>query len=152
MCQPSEEESYPEQLAKTTERKAKVWLQSLSKYPSDPAQFRHTEMTAELRAEIINYGPCPPKEIMFPNNSKDRCFHESWYWKNSNKRDWLNKIDWPKQGRKIMKRTGASWKSYHQRSILGQTINSQLQEELIRERQKTLSILDRIFSATFCKS
>ena len=42
----------------------------------------------------------------------------------------------------------AQWKSFEYRLSTGKTIDAHLQEQLDREREKTLQILDRIFSAT----
>ena len=42
----------------------------------------------------------------------------------------------------------AQWKSFEHRLSRGQTIDGQLQKQLNKEREKTLQVLDRIFSAT----
>ncbi len=42
----------------------------------------------------------------------------------------------------------AKWKSFQNRLSRGKTIDSEFQQQLVSEREKTLKILDRIFSAT----
>ena len=42
----------------------------------------------------------------------------------------------------------ARWKSFESRLMKGQTIDALHQEQLVKERERTLQILDRIFSAT----
>ena len=64
----------------STETEIKVWLRSLGKYPTDPANFRDIKINAALRAEIVRYGPCNPVEsvnVVFPKDAKDRSFHQS---------------------------------------------------------------------------
>ena len=78
----------------STESKIKVWLTSLGKYPTDLANFRDIKINAALRAEIVRYGPCKPVEsvdvdVVFPKDTKDRSFHQSWYHTNNVPRDWL---------------------------------------------------------------
>ena len=175
----------------STENEINVCLTSLGKYPTDPANFRDIKINAALRAEIVRCGPCKPVEsvdVVFPKDTNDRSFHQSWYQKNNVPRDWLvysmkenvmfcfccwlfpctscqgYENNWSEVGvsnfkKGLEKISGhensvshctslAHWKSFEYRLSTGKTIDAHLQEQLDREREKTLQILDRIFSVT----
>eukprot|EP00794_Sanderia_malayensis_P000066 gene66-662_t len=82
---------------------------------------------------------------LFPcKSSKD--YEENWS---------VNRVDNFKKGLEKIKKyedtnlhctSLAAWKSFHRRLIRGQTIDNKIQAELNREREKTLLVLDRIFS------
>ena len=73
----------------TPEREIKVWLTLLGKYPTDPANFPHASINADVRTEIVRYGPCKPQDEVFPKDEFGRCFQPSWYTKGGVPREWL---------------------------------------------------------------
>eukprot|EP00794_Sanderia_malayensis_P016611 gene16611-18300_t len=171
-----------------SESQVTLWPNTLGDFPTDPANFRDTRITAEKRAEIVRHGPCQPTNILFSKNIDGRCFQPSWYKRNKSLREWL--IYSPKQQKmfcfccwlfpcisekdleKNWSQIGvtnfkkgiekirahedtrlhcislAQWKSFQQRLLHGQTIDAEFQRQLETDREKTLLILDRIFSVT----
>ena len=165
-------------MAEHSENEIKVWIASFGKYPADPANFRDITINAEVRAEIVRYGPCQPVDEVFPKVENDRSFHQSWYKKNNFPRDWLVYLmnenamfcfccwlfpcksskgyenSWSEVGvsnfKKGLKKINshensvlhcislAHSKSFEHRVSTGKPIDAQLQEQLDRERQKTL--------------
>eukprot|EP00112_Aurelia_sp_Birch-Aquarium-sp1_P017519 Seg4069.6 transcript_id=Seg4069.6/GoldUCD/mRNA.D3Y31 product="Zinc finger MYM-type protein 1" protein_id=Seg4069.6/GoldUCD/D3Y31 len=174
--------------ASSSRVQATVWLDTFGQYPTDPANFKGTKITAEQRAEIVRHGPCQPEGIKFTNNVEGRCFQPSWYKRNESKREWLVyslkdekmycfccwlfpcRIDkdfesnWSETGvdnfkKGIEKIRGhensrlhcislARWKSFEYRLLRGLTLDAEFQRQIANDREKTLLILDRLFSTT----
>ena len=171
-----------------SESQVTLWPNTLGDFPTDPANFRDTRITAEKRAEIVRHGPCQPTNILFSKNIDGRCFQPSWYKRNKSLREWLiyspkeQKMfcfccwlfpcisekdlekNWSQIGVTNFKKgiekirahedtrlhciSLAQWKSFQQRFLHGQTIDAEFQRQLETDREKTLLILDRIFSVT----
>lgn len=166
------------------EREIKVWIRSLGNYPTDPANFRNIQINAEVRAEIVRYGPSKSENVINTTfkDTNDRSFQQSWYTKNHVPRDWLvysikedamfcfccwlfpcksyqgYENNWSEVGlAKVVNHENsklhcisfARWKSFQTRLYTGKIIDAQLQQQRRKkEREKTLQVLDRIFSAT----
>ena len=71
------------------EKEVNVWLSSLGKYPTDPANFRDVSINADVRAEVVRYGQSKPQDEVFPKDQFSRSFQPSWYKKNGVLREWL---------------------------------------------------------------
>ena len=61
------------------EKEVNVWLSSLGKYPTDPANFRDVSINADVRAEVVRYGQSKPQDEVFPKDQFGRSFQSSWY-------------------------------------------------------------------------
>eukprot|EP00794_Sanderia_malayensis_P020592 gene20592-22623_t len=54
-----------------SESQVTLWSNTFGEFPTDPANFRGTRITAEQRAEIVRHGPCQSTDILFSKNIDD---------------------------------------------------------------------------------